>query len=107
MLSQHTEDLGATCIATSVWLLAQVANGMPPFMEVFLENSAWAALVFFFVWTSWKREERLGTRVEELEKQTPVLLREVLSAMDRNTDAVAALNEAMGRLQSTVEDNQS
>lgn len=105
MFQNHVDDLGASCMAAGVWLLAQAAE-LPPMIETALENSAWAALVFFFVWTSWKREERLGARIDELERQTPALLERVLAAMDRNTDAVAKLDSAMDKLKSTVEKRQ-
>lgn len=103
MWHQHFDELLAACSASVLWLFAQTAD-LPPFFETALENSAWAGLVFFFVYTAWKREERITERITELERQTPALLERVLASMDRNSDVVMKLNESINKLKNTVED---
>lgn len=110
MFYHHADDLWAAFTALALWVFAQTAE-LPPMIETALENSAWAGLVFFFVWTTWKREdislkreERLGERIQKLENQTPELLERVLASMDRNSDVVTRLNDSINKLQTTVEE---
>lgn len=58
------------------------------------------ALVMFFVWNSWKREERMGTRVTNLETFVQTEL------MDINKQAVQAISDntaALNRLITTLD----
>ena len=77
--------------------------------SVFLESVATigltSALVVFFVWISWKREERLSARVTELEHQ---LTTTIIAALEANTKALADVGEALRDLRDEIHriDNQ-
>lgn len=101
-LKHHQEDLIAIAIAGSAWMLAQI-NDLPPSIQTALENSILAALVLFFVWSSWKREALLITRITKMEEQTPILLERTLVAMDGHSDAVKGLSTAINGMQRVLE----
>lgn len=87
--------MAATGVA---WIVAQTAD-LPPFVQTALENSAWAALVFFFVWCSWKREEMLGARISKLEEEIPSMLKKSFDVLDRNADALKQMTDTVASLQ--------
>lgn len=58
-----------------------------------------SALILFFVWQAWKREERLTTRIENLEdfSRTKLieLARETTSALLKDAEATSACTQAI------------
>lgn len=53
--------------------------------ELVKQFGPWLALVIFFVWQSWLRENRLGTQLDEVHK----FIRETLAGVvERNTRAM-------------------
>ena len=59
-----------------------------------------ATMVFFFTWASWKREERMSTRVSSLEDFNQNELLEVVKttakALSDNTNALDKLRNVLG-----------
>lgn len=110
---QHAADTIATLIATlatiSTWVVAQMGETTPEFQKL-LEHGILATLVIFFVWTSWKREERLSKRLDQLEDKLPELIeryaKEVehcAKSMDANADAVSNMGKAVVELQHYIQ----
>jgi len=69
------------------------------FIEAIVTLGLTSALVVFFVWISWKREERLSARVTELEHQ---LTTTVVEALRDNTRAMFELVDGMRDLHNKV-----
>lgn len=62
------------------------------FIESIATIGLTSSLVVFFVWISWKREERLSARVTELEHQ---LTTTIMMALADNTKAMHEICEAL------------
>lgn len=59
------------------------------------EYGVMVALVLFFVWQSWKREQRLAGRIDTIEGEYTATLKELVR---RSNDVIAANTEIMEQL---------
>jgi predicted PurR-regulated permease PerM len=59
------------------------------------EYGVMVALVLFFVWQSWKREQRLASRIDTIEGEYTATLKELVR---RSNDVIAANTEIMEQL---------
>ena len=59
------------------------------------EYGVMVALVLFFVWQSWKREQRLAARIDTIEGEYTATLKELVR---RSNDVIAANTEIMEQL---------
>jgi hypothetical protein len=59
------------------------------------EYGVMVTLVLFFVWQSWKREQRLAGRVDTIEGEYTATLKELVR---RSNDVIAANTEIMAQL---------
>lgn len=75
--------------------------------NIFADVGVMAGIVIFFIWTAWKREERLSTRITRLEQFVEEQLIQVLdqannhlklnsTALEKHTLAIERLIEKMG-----------
>lgn len=98
----HTDDLAATVTAGAFWLLAQM-DGMPDLLTKAVENSVFAALVIFFVWTTWRREAVLNERISALEQHGPLLLERTVTALEKHSEATNGLRMAIEAMERTMQ----
>ena len=101
MIREHSAELFATVAAGAVWLCAQAAH---PLLTPLMEHGTLAALVGFFVWTSWQRENRLATRITMLEQKTPELLERVVHSMDNHAEAARGLAVSISDMKETIKE---
>tara|TARA_B100000745_G_C19981590_1_gene332541 strand:- start:248 stop:487 length:240 start_codon:yes stop_codon:yes gene_type:complete len=59
------------------------------------EYGVMVTLVVFFVWQSWKREQRLSNRIDTIEGEYTQTLRDLVK---RSSDVIAANTEIMEHL---------
>lgn len=91
--------------ATSAFLMAEAATAPELDWLAMVERLGLAvALVLFFVWTGWQREQRMAKRIDQLEKQALTLSTKLAAlteqfneTMRRDIDLVA---EAVKTLES-------
>jgi len=84
-------------VATSAILAAELVHVDAPDYFTLIERLGLAvALVLFFVWTGWKREQRMGTRIDKLEKdntkladRTATLAEQVNSVLKQDNVVIA------------------
>lgn len=69
------------------------------FFEVLKSNGLTAALVVFFVWLGWKREQQLTTRLNQLEDWIHDRFSEIISG---NTARMSALESASEDLETVI-----
>lgn len=100
----HGNEIIATVIGAWAWMLAQASTNLPPIADKILENGILAALVAFFVWTAWQREQRWASRLENLENRHPELLERTVVCVDKSTDACDKLTCAVDRMDKTLKE---
>ena len=84
-------------IATGAIFAVEAIHDFPTDWIQMVERLGLAiALVLFFVWTGWKREQRMGLRIDKLERdnyklaeRTSALTEQVSIALQRETSVVA------------------
>ena len=65
-------------------------------ISILQEFGLLVCLVLFFTWQGWKREQRLSTRIDTLEKEYTEALKETIAATNR---VISENTEMMRRLE--------
>jgi hypothetical protein len=93
-------QLWLACLTASMMVLAAAAPA-PDWIHTLITDFGFPiALVMFFVWNSWKREERLANRITDLEKfQQEKLLEIAQQCAEAIVDNTAALNRLIKALE--------
>ena len=72
---------------------------MQEFLQIVTQIGWPAGLVVFFVWLSWKREERLANRLDEVENYVrdhqAAIVEESIRAQKDNTTALLTLSKSL------------